>query len=121
VLATGRFPNLMSKLTNHMLLQKKAIPCIIQQSTAVHDKFADILSAVWKTIYYESMKNIWDGILSDPVMDYCDVWSQRNCHLNQPSTIISVTTDNIKAQDSHEMPSKVFSLRLNAFFLDRMV
>jgi hypothetical protein len=91
------------------------------QSTAVHDKFADILSAVWKTIYYESMKNIWDGILSDPVMDYCDVWSQRNCHLNQPSTIISVTTDNIKAQDSHEMPSKVFSLRLNAFFLDRMV
>jgi hypothetical protein len=76
------------------------------QSTAVHDKFADILSAVWKTIYYESMKNIWDGILSDPVMDYCDVWSQRNCHLNRPSTIISVTTDNIKAQDSHEMPSK---------------
>ncbi|RCV19547.1 hypothetical protein SETIT_3G394700v2 [Setaria italica] len=76
------------------------------QSTAVHDTFADILSAVWQTIYYEAMKNIWDGILSDPVMDYSDVWFQRNCQLNLPSTIISVTPDNIKAQDSHEMSSK---------------
>ncbi|OEL14382.1 Histone-lysine N-methyltransferase ATXR7 [Dichanthelium oligosanthes] len=76
------------------------------QSTAVHDKFADILSAVWQTIYYESMKNIWDGILSDPVMDYCDVWLQRNYQSNLPSTIIAVTPDNIKAQDSNEMSSK---------------
>uniref|UniRef100_K3Z3G4 [histone H3]-lysine(4) N-trimethyltransferase n=1 Tax=Setaria italica TaxID=4555 RepID=K3Z3G4_SETIT len=31
---------------------------------------------------------------------------QQNCQLNLPSTIISVTPDNIKAQDSHEMSSK---------------
>ncbi|CAN6335038.1 unnamed protein product [Urochloa humidicola] len=76
------------------------------QSTTVHDTFADILSTVRQTIYYEAMKNIWDGILSDRVMDYCDVWFQRNSQLNLPSVIISVTPDNIKAQDSHEMSSK---------------
>ncbi|CAL4897774.1 unnamed protein product [Urochloa decumbens] len=76
------------------------------QSTTVHDTFADILSAVWQTIYYEAMKNIWDAILSDRVMDYCDVWFQRNSQLNLPSVIISVTPDNIKAQDSHEMSLK---------------
>lgn len=85
------------------------------QSTAVHDAFADTLSVAWETMYYETMMNIWDGILSDPVMDYCDVWLKRNCQLNLPSTITSVTPDNIKAQDSHETASKVFSLGLNAF------
>ncbi|XP_062192167.1 histone-lysine N-methyltransferase ATXR7-like isoform X2 [Phragmites australis] len=76
------------------------------QSPAVYDKFADVLSAVWQTIYYESMKSIWDGVLSDPVIGYCDVWLQRNCQLNLPSTIISFTPDNTNAQDSDEMPPK---------------
>jgi hypothetical protein len=69
---------------------------------------ADTLSEVWQTIYYETMKTIWDGVLSDPVMDYCDVWIQRNCQLSLPSTIISITPDNIKTQDSHET-SPVFT------------
>lgn len=86
------------------------------QFTAVHGKFADILPAVWQTVYYESMKNVWDEILSECVMDYCDVWLQRNCILNLPSTSISVIPDdNMKAQDSHELSPKVFSLGLNVF------
>lgn len=86
------------------------------QFTAVHGKFADILPAVWQTVYYESMKNVWDEILSERVMDYCDVWLQRNCILNLPSTSISVIPDdNMKAQDSHELSPKVFSLGLNVF------
>lgn len=96
-----------------------AVDCSLGiQFTAVHGKFADILSAVWQTVYYESMKNVWDEILSERVMDYCDVWLQRNCILNLPSTSISVTPDpddNIKAQASHELSPKVFSLGLNVF------
>lgn len=89
---------------------------VVIQSTAVLGKFADILSAVWQTVYYESMKNVWDEILSERVMDCCDVWLQRNCILNLPSTSNSVTPDdNIKAQDSHELSLKVFSLGLNVF------
>ncbi|KAL6626751.1 hypothetical protein ACP70R_030477 [Stipagrostis hirtigluma subsp. patula] len=76
------------------------------QSTAAYDKFADILSAVWQTVYYESMKNIWDEILSDPVIDCCDVWLQTNCQVNPPGTIISAATDNTNAQDSDEMSPK---------------
>ncbi|XP_066357017.1 histone-lysine N-methyltransferase ATXR7-like isoform X2 [Miscanthus floridulus] len=77
------------------------------QFTAVHGKFADILPAVWQTVYYESMKNVWDEILSERVLDYCDVWLQRNCILNLPSTSISVIPDdNVKAQDSHELSPK---------------
>lgn len=90
------------------------------QFTAVHDKFADILSAVWQRVYYESMKNIWDEILSERVMGYCDEWLQRNCLLNPPSTSISVTpANNIKVQDNHGMSPKVFSLGLNVFLLDK--
>lgn len=86
------------------------------QFTAVHGKFAGILSAVQQTVYCESMKNVWDEILSKRVMDYCDVWLQRNCLLNLPSTSISVTPDDkIKAQDSDELSPKVFSLGLNVF------
>ncbi|KAF8655713.1 hypothetical protein HU200_061037 [Digitaria exilis] len=76
------------------------------QSTEVHDRFADILSAAWQKIYYESMKNVWDGILAEPVMDYCDVWLQRNCQMNLPSTISSATLDNIDTQDDHETSLK---------------
>ncbi|XP_062204737.1 histone-lysine N-methyltransferase ATXR7 isoform X2 [Phragmites australis] len=76
------------------------------QSTEVYEKFADILSAVWQTIYYESMKNVWDGILSDPVLDYCDVWLQRNGQLNLPSTIIYIAPDNINTQDSDDLSPK---------------
>ncbi|TVU47345.1 hypothetical protein EJB05_06942 [Eragrostis curvula] len=74
-------------------------------SVVIRDK-TDVLSTVQETIYYESMKNIWDGVLSEPVMDYCDVWLQRNCLLNLPSMIISGTPDNIEAQDSDEMSPK---------------
>jgi hypothetical protein len=94
------------------------VDCLAEiQSTAVHGKFADIVSAVWQTVYHESMNNVWDEILSERVMDYCDVWLQRNCILNLPSTSISVISDdNIKAQGSHELSPKVFSLGLNVFF-----
>ena len=57
-------------------------------SVALHAQFADLLSAVWQTIYYESMKNIWDGILYDPVMDYCGSWLKRNHHSSVHCTII---------------------------------
>ncbi|KAE8806676.1 BTB/POZ domain-containing protein [Hordeum vulgare] len=63
------------------------------QSTAVHAKFADILSAVWQTLYDESMKNIWDGILYDPVMDYCGAWIKRNHHSSLPCTSIPGASD----------------------------
>lgn len=84
------------------------VDCLVEiQSTAVHGKFADIQSAVWETVYHESMNNVWDEILSERVMDYCDVWLQRNCILNLPSTSISVISDdNIKAQGSHELSAK---------------
>jgi hypothetical protein len=80
------------------------------------NKFAGILSAVWETVYYEAMKDIWDGALYDPVMDYCDIWLQRNCQLNLPSMIISGSPDNIDTQDSDEMSPKVFSLQPSGFF-----
>lgn len=80
-------------------------------------KFAGILSAVWETIYYESMKDIWDGILYDPIMDYCGVWLQRSCQLNVPFTAISDTPDDIDAQDTDEMLPKVFPIQLSFFFL----
>jgi hypothetical protein len=67
---------------------------VAAQSIAVHAKFADILSSVWQTIYYESMKNIWDGVLHDPVMDYCGEWLERNHHLSLPCTIIPGASKN---------------------------
>uniref|UniRef100_A0ACD5XLP7 Uncharacterized protein n=1 Tax=Avena sativa TaxID=4498 RepID=A0ACD5XLP7_AVESA len=66
----------------------QATSSVAIQSIAVHVKFADILSAVWQTIYYESMNNIWDRILYDPVMDYCGEWLKTNQHLSLPCTII---------------------------------
>ncbi|CAM0948849.1 unnamed protein product [Alopecurus aequalis] len=67
---------------------------VAAQSIAVHAKFADILSAVRQTIYYESMKNIWDGMLYDPVMDYCGARLKRNHHSSFPRTIIPDASDN---------------------------
>ncbi|KAM0848419.1 hypothetical protein ACQ4PT_054395 [Festuca glaucescens] len=73
----------------------QATSSVAIQSVAVHAKFADILSAVWQTIYYESMKNFWDGILYDPVMGYCGEWLKRNHHSSLPCTIIpGASSDN---------------------------
>uniref|UniRef100_A0ACD6AQC3 Uncharacterized protein n=3 Tax=Avena sativa TaxID=4498 RepID=A0ACD6AQC3_AVESA len=72
----------------------QATSSVAIQSIAVHAKFADILSAVWQTIYYESMNNIWDRILYDPVMDYCGEWLKTNQHLSLPCTIIPGASDN---------------------------
>lgn len=85
------------------------------QSTAVYDKFADILSTVWQKIYYESMNNIWDGILYDPVMDYCGAWLKRNHQLSLSSTIIPVASDNGNMQGTDGMSPKVYPLRLSVF------
>lgn len=81
---------------------------MVVQSTAVHAKFADILSAVWQTLYYESMKNIWDGILYDPVMDYCGAWIKRNHHSSLPCTSIPGASDNVNKQEADGL--KVLSL-----------
>jgi hypothetical protein len=85
------------------------------------NKFASILSAVWETVYYESMNDIWDGVLYDPVVDYCDAWLQRNCLLSLPSTIISDTPDNNDAQDSDEMSPKVFPIQPSGFIFPMRV
>jgi hypothetical protein len=50
--------------------------------------------AVRQTIYYESMKNIWDGVLHDPVMDCCGEWLEINHHLSRPCTIIPGASKN---------------------------
>ena len=90
---------------------------LVDSSVGIQSKkFAHILSAVWEKVYYESMKNIWDEILSDHVMDYCDVWLQRNYQLNMPSMVISDRPDNIDTQDSDEMSPKVFTVQLTGFF-----
>ncbi|KAL6623423.1 hypothetical protein ACP70R_033302 [Stipagrostis hirtigluma subsp. patula] len=77
---------------------------MVLKSTAA-DKLADVLSAVWQTVYYESMESMWDGVLSDPVMDYCNVWLQRKCQLNLPCTIISDPA-NVNTQGNDEMSPK---------------
>ncbi|WVZ91259.1 hypothetical protein U9M48_037455 [Paspalum notatum var. saurae] len=107
-----KVPTFKAEVNKPSAVPKKGDSCapvdssVSIQFRSIHDKFADSLSAVRQTIHYESMKNIWGEVLSDHVMDYLYVWSQRNCQLNLPSTSISVTPDNIKAQDSHEMSPK---------------
>ncbi|KAM3253993.1 hypothetical protein ACQJBY_047860 [Aegilops geniculata] len=92
------------KFTNHKKGNSyntvRATSPVAVQSTAVHAKFADILSAVWQTLYYESMKNIWDGILYDPVMDYCGAWIKRNHHSSLPCTSIPGASDNRNKQEA---------------------
>ncbi|KAK3151392.1 hypothetical protein QOZ80_3AG0245270 [Eleusine coracana subsp. coracana] len=78
----------------------------VDSSVVQSNNFAGVLSAVRETIYYESMKDIWDGVLCGPVMDYCDVWLQKNSHLNLRSTVISDTLDGIDSQDTDEMSQK---------------
>uniref|UniRef100_M8BAP0 [histone H3]-lysine(4) N-trimethyltransferase n=1 Tax=Aegilops tauschii TaxID=37682 RepID=M8BAP0_AEGTA len=93
-----------AKFTNHKKGSSyntvRATSPVAVQSTAVHTKFADVLSAVWQTLYYESMKNIWDGILYDPVMDYCGAWIKRNDHSSLPCTSIPGSSDNRNKQEA---------------------
>ncbi|KAF0889411.1 hypothetical protein E2562_023699 [Oryza meyeriana var. granulata] len=92
------------KLNSHNKVLRD--PSVAVQSTAIQYEFADILSAVWETIYNESMKSIWDGALYDPVMDYCDAWLKRNNELNLLSTVVPGAPDNQKMQDTDEMSPK---------------
>ncbi|KAM0881877.1 hypothetical protein ACQ4PT_032662 [Festuca glaucescens] len=81
----------------------QATSSVAIQSVAVHAKFADILSAVWQTIYYESMKNFRDGILYDPVMDYCGEWLKRNRLSSLPCTIVpGASSDNRNMKEADE-------------------
>ncbi|KAL5225860.1 hypothetical protein ABZP36_012499 [Zizania latifolia] len=82
-------------------------PPMAVQSTAVHYTFADILSAVRRTIHYESVESIWEGGLHDPVMDYCGAWLKRNKELNLPSTVFPGASDNQNTQDTDEISPKV--------------
>ncbi|TVU49082.1 hypothetical protein EJB05_00373, partial [Eragrostis curvula] len=68
--------------------------------SSLEAQFADVLMGVWQAIHNESMKNVWDGVLSDHVMDYCDVQLQRSCHLILPSTVTSATLDIICSQET---------------------
>uniref|UniRef100_A0A0E0MPJ1 [histone H3]-lysine(4) N-trimethyltransferase n=1 Tax=Oryza punctata TaxID=4537 RepID=A0A0E0MPJ1_ORYPU len=81
-------------------------PSVAVQSTAIQYEFADILSAVWETIYNESMKSIWDEVLYDPVMDYCDAWLKRKNDSNLLSTVVPGASDNQKMQDTDETSPK---------------
>uniref|UniRef100_A0A0E0RJY6 [histone H3]-lysine(4) N-trimethyltransferase n=1 Tax=Oryza rufipogon TaxID=4529 RepID=A0A0E0RJY6_ORYRU len=81
-------------------------PSVAVQSTAMQYEFADILSAVWETIYNKSMKSIWDEVLYDPVMDYCDAWLKRKNESNLLSTVVPGASDNQKMQDTDEMSPK---------------
>ncbi|KAM0848416.1 hypothetical protein ACQ4PT_054395 [Festuca glaucescens] len=91
----------------------QATSSVAIQSVAVHAKFADILSAVWQTIYYESMKNFWDGILYDPVMGYCGEWLKRNHHSSLPCTIIPGASSDNRNMKEADGP-KVLPLILSA-------
>ena len=91
----------------------RATSSVAAQSIAVHAKFADILSAVWQTMYYESMKNIWDGILYDPVMDYCGAWLKRNHHSSFHCTTIPDASDNGNMKEADG--PKVLPLILSVF------
>ncbi|XP_015698392.1 histone-lysine N-methyltransferase ATXR7-like isoform X1 [Oryza brachyantha] len=81
-------------------------PSVAAQSTALQYEFADILSAVWTTIYNESMKSIWDEVLYDPVMDYSDAWLKGKNESNLLSTVVLGTSNNQKMQATDEMSPK---------------
>ncbi|XP_010237026.1 histone-lysine N-methyltransferase ATXR7 isoform X1 [Brachypodium distachyon] len=85
----------------------RATPSMAVQSIAVHAKFADILSEVWQTIYYESMKNIWDEVMYDPVMNYCGGWLKRNHQLSLPCTIVPGAPENRNMQETDGLSLKV--------------
>ncbi|KAK3147474.1 hypothetical protein QOZ80_3BG0282790 [Eleusine coracana subsp. coracana] len=109
-------PDLIASKKNKKQLAAKLKNQVTKPDIVSNNKFSilkanvDTRSAVStkvrETIYYESMKDIWAGVLCGPVMDYCDVWLQKNSHLNLRSTVISDTLDGIGSQDSDEMSQK---------------
>ncbi|THU50634.1 hypothetical protein C4D60_Mb06t22350 [Musa balbisiana] len=54
---------------------------VSQQTCSEHsssyDNFPELLLALCKFLYYDSMKALWDTVLCDPVAEYCGAWLKR--------------------------------------------
>lgn len=77
------------------------------------NNFSDILLAVYKTSYDDSMKILWNAVIYDPVSDYCTKWlNKKRWSSSAPITAAEKDPSDVNRLESDDAKINIVAIEL---------